>query len=229
LPTGIRLETRFCIECENFEDRGEIDGAVVCAKAHRPKIACADFKDKFGDMRKVKLKTRSCGECENFEDRREIDGAVLCAKGHRPGISCEDFKDRLVDIFYLYIYWACLYKTGGTNAGTESFESRYSRKLSGQELAYACLLDYFELGLDDSHFHRCWNVVKKNYGEKLSIISKIFDAALQRLNSHGERTDLKKVFVDLLSFKKPEETIEKILKGDYRHGAFVSSSQRVLP
>jgi len=228
----IRLETRFCIECENFEDRGEIDGVVVCAKGHRPEIACADFKDKFRDMRKVNLKIRICGECENFEDRGEIDGTVLCAKGHRPGVSCEDFKDRLVDIFYLHIYWAYLYKTGKTDVGIESFESRYLRKLSGQELAYACLLDYFEFGLDDSYFHGCWNIVRKNYEKKLPMISKIFDAALQRSDLHGERTNLKKVFEDLLSFKKPKETIEKILKGDYRRGSFVrfkSTSQKVLP
>lgn len=210
------METRFCIECENFEDRGEIEETVVCAKGHHPKIACAEFKDKFRDMRKVKLKIRSCGECENFEDRGEIEGTVVCAKGHQPGISCADFQDRLVDIFYLYIYWAHLYKTSETNAGTESFESRYSRKLSKQELAYACLLDYFEFGLGDSHFHRCWNIVRKNYEKKLPTISKIFDAALQRFNLYGERTNLKKVFVDLLAFKKPGETIEEILNGNYR-------------
>lgn len=214
------MKTRFCLECENFEDRAEIDGNVVCARNHRPGVSCEDFKDKFANMRMVKLKTRFCLECENFENREEIDGTVLCARLHRPGVSCEDFKDRLSDIFYSYIYWAYLYDIGGTDLGVEDL-NRFSRKLSNQELAYACLLRYFELGLGDSHFFRCWSLVRKNYGEKLPIISKIFDAALNRFDLYKERTDLRRVFEDLLSLKtKPAEVVERILNGDYKRGVF---------
>lgn len=215
------LKTRLCLECENFEDRREIDGSVVCAKNHRPSISCENFKDKFANIRATKLKTRFCLECENFEDRKEIDGTVLCAKLHRPGVSCEDFNDRLSDVFYSYIYWAYLYSIGGTDLGIEEFESRFSRKLSNQELAYARLLDYFKLGLDDSYFYRCWGIARKNYSDKLPAISKIFDAALNRFNLYKERTDLQRVFEDLLSLKtKPSEAIEKILNGDYKRGVF---------
>jgi hypothetical protein len=165
------------------------------------------------------LKTRFCLECENFEDRGEIDGNVVCAENHRPGISCEDFKDRLSDIFYSYVYWAHRYNAGGTDQGVEDFEKRFHRKLSDEELAYACFLNYFELGLDDSHFYRCWNIVRKNYSDKLPVISKILDAALDRFNLYEERTNMKRVFEDLLSQKtKPAEALKQILKGDYKRG-----------
>ena len=91
------LKTRVCLECKNFEDRGEIDNSVVCAKGHTPKIACPEFQDKFEGSRGVTAKTRFCYECENFEDRGEIDETVLCAKGHEPGVSCPDFEDRRVN------------------------------------------------------------------------------------------------------------------------------------
>jgi len=165
------------------------------------------------------LKTRFCLECTNFEDRNEIDGAVLCAKGHSPGVNCPDFQDRIVDSFYSYIYWANLYSTGETDEGRDFFEKRFSRKLSRQELAYVCLLDYFELGLEDSHFYRGWKTIRRIYDGKLPAISKIFDIALQQFDSHNEKTDFTRVFLDLLSSKKTsEDAIKELSEGLYKWG-----------
>lgn len=216
----VRLKTRFCLECKNFEDRSEIDGNVVCAKNHRPGVSCDDFRDKFINIRAARSKTRFCLECENFEDRGEIDGAVLCAKLHCPGVRCEDFDDRLSDIFYSYLYWAYLYNIGGTDLGVEHLENRFSRKLSNQELAYACLLEYFELGLEASHFHKCWKTIGRIYEERLPAISKIFDTSLQRFDLYGERTNFRRVFLDsLLSKKTSEEVIKEVSQGLYKMGS----------
>jgi len=213
------LKARFCLECKNFEDRNEIDGVVLCARGHEPKIACPEFQDRIEELRKTASETRFCYECKNFEDRIEIDGNVLCAKGHEPGISCPDFQDRRTDIFYSYIYWAYLYSAGKTDEGKDYYEKQFLRKLSNQELAYACLLDYFELGLGDTHLYRCWETARKSYEEKLPVISKIFDAALRRFTLYGEGSDFEKVFLDLLSSKKdPEEVSEEILEGYYTRG-----------
>jgi len=213
------LKTRFCLECTNFEDRNEIDGAVLCAKGHSPGVNCPDFQDRFEGVKGVASKTRFCLECTNFEDRNEIDGAVLCAKGHSPGVNCPDFQDRIVDSFYSYIYWANLYSTGEIDEGRDFFEKRFSRKLSRQQLAYACLLDYFELGLEDSHFYRCWKTIRRIYEEKLPAISKIFDIALQQFDLHDEKTDLSRVFLDLLFSKKTsEEAIKEVSEGLYKWG-----------
>ena len=212
--TGI--ETRFCLECKNFEDRKEIDEVVVCARGHRPGVNCLDFQDKFEGVRGTASKTRFCLECKNFEDRKEIDGTVVCARGHRPGVNCLDFQDRIVDSFYSYIYWAYLYNTGNTDEGKSYFENRFSRKLSEEELAYACLLDYFELGLEDSHFYQCWKTTRRIYEEKLPTISKIFDTALLKFDLHNEKTDLTEVFLDLLSSKKTSDgIIKEISEGLY--------------
>jgi len=200
------LRTRFCLECNNFEDRSEIDGFVVCARGHRPGVSCPEFQDKFEGLRKTASKTRFCLECDNFE---EIDGVVICARGHRPNVSCLEFQDRIVDSFYSYIYWAYLYSTGKTDEGRSYFEKRFSRKLSKQELAYACLLDYFELGLGVSQFYKSWKTIQRVYEEKLPDISKIFDTALEKFDLRGEKTDFERVFLDLLFSKKPFEEITK--------------------
>jgi len=196
------LKTRFCLDCKNFEDRKEIEEVVICARGHRPGVSCPDFQDRFEGLRRTASKTRFCLECINFEDRKEIDGTVLCAKGHRPGVNCPEFQDRLVDSFYSYIYWAYLYSTGEIDEGRDYFEKRFSRKLSRQELAYACLLDYFELGLENSHFYRSWKTIRRIYERKLPAISKIFDTALQKFDLHDEKTDFTRIFLDLLFSKK---------------------------
>jgi len=211
------LETRFCLDCKNFEDRKEIEGVVICAKGHSPGVNCPEFQDRFEGLRRTASKTRFCLECINFEDRMEIDGTVLCAKGHRPGVNCPEFQDRLVDSFYSYIYWASLYSSGETDEGRDYFEKHFSRKLSRQELAYACLLDYFELGLEDSYFYRSWKTIRRIYERKLPAISKIFDIALERFDLHDEKTDFTRVFLDLLSSEKTsEEAIEEASEGLYK-------------
>jgi len=145
---------------------------------------------------------------------------VMCARGHDPGVSCPDFQDRIVDVFYSYIYWAYLYSTSKTDGGRSYFEERFSRKLSMQELAYACLIEYFELGLDYSDFHKCWKVARRTYEEKIPIISKIFDIASRRFDLYGERTESKRVFLDLLfSGKTSEEVIKEVSEGFYKMGS----------
>ena len=67
------------------------------------------------------MRTRFCLECENFDDRKEIERVVVCAKGHKSGTSCPDFKDRVTDIFYSYIYWASLYRTGKMREAAPAF------------------------------------------------------------------------------------------------------------
>jgi len=211
------LKTRFCLECENFEDRNEIDGTIICARGHRPGVNCPDFQDRIEGLRGTASKTRFCLECINFEDRKEIDGTVLCAKGHNPGVNCPEFHDRLVDSFYSHVYWAYLYGNGETDEGRDYFEKRFLRKLSRQELAYACLLDYFELGLEDSHFYRNWKTIRRIYDGKLPAISKIFDIALQKFDLRNEKTDFTRIFSDLLSSKKTsEEAIKEVSEGFYK-------------
>lgn len=208
------MKTRFCLQCKNFEDRKEIDDIVMCARGHRPGVSCPDFQDKFEGLRNTASKTRFCLECRNFE---ENDGIVFCARGHRPGVSCPEFQDRVEDSFYSYIYWAYLFNNGKTDEGKSYFENRFSKKLSNEELAYACLIDYFELGLGDSNFHKCWKTVRSIYEEKISAISKIFDIALQRFDSNGEKTEFNRVFLDLLFSKKTsEEAIKGISEGLYK-------------
>lgn len=208
---------RFCVECKNFEDRMEIDGVTLCAKGHRPGVACQEFQDKFEGVRTTASKTRFCVECKNFEDRTDIDGVVVCARGHYPGVSCPEFQDRVVDIFYSYIYWCCLHRSGKVDEGKAYWEAKLSRKLSPQEMVYAILIDYFSLGLDYTDFIRCWRVASKIYRQKMADVSEILDAALQRYDSFGERTDLKRAFSDILYRRKTvNDVISEISKGFYK-------------
>ncbi|MCX8170895.1 MAG: hypothetical protein N3E47_02825 [Candidatus Bathyarchaeota archaeon] len=85
------MSIRLCRDCANFEERRDIDGAVLCMKNHNPKIWCEDFEPKDGGVNKRRLYMMSCPECVNFEDN---DGYPICARGHKPGVACEDFMDR---------------------------------------------------------------------------------------------------------------------------------------
>ncbi|MEM2111957.1 MAG: hypothetical protein QXX08_08805 [Candidatus Bathyarchaeia archaeon] len=197
----------------------EIDGVVLCARGHRPGVACQEFQDRFEGARIVASKTRFCIECKNFEDRTDIDGVVVCARGHYPGVSCPEFQDRTVDIFYSYIYWSYLYSTGKIDEGKAYWETKLSRRLSPQELAYTVLMEYFSLGLDHSDFIRCWSVARNVYGQKMQEIREILDAALERHNLFNERTDLKRVFSDLLyAGKSQRDVVVGIYRGFYKGG-----------
>ncbi|MGB9714390.1 MAG: hypothetical protein ACPLZC_05355 [Candidatus Bathyarchaeales archaeon] len=210
------MRMRFCLECKNFEDRNEIDGVVLCARGHNPGTSCFDFQSKFEKLEETVSKTRFCLECNNFE---EIDGVAVCARGHRPGVSCPEFQDRVVDSFYSYIYWADIYYTGKFEEERNHFEKRFSRKLSQQKLAYACLLEYFESNQDYSNFVKCWKTIRHIYERRLPDIAKIFDIASQKFDAHGERTDFRKLFSDLiLSEKASDVVIKEVLEGLYKVG-----------
>lgn len=198
------LRSRFCLECKNFEDRAEIDGATLCARGHHPRVSCPEFQSRLGRFEETIPKTRFCLECDNFE---EIDGVAICARGHRPAVSCPEFQDRIEDSFYSYIYWAKLYDAGKIEEGRERYEKRFSMKLSQQKLAYCCLLEYFELNQDYSHFVKCWRTIRHIYEKQLPTITKIFDTALQKFEVSNERTDFKKLFSDLIASKKTSDAV----------------------
>lgn len=49
----IKLNGRFCWNCNNFEDRREIDGVLLCAKGHCPEGRCEDFIDRDKKLREI--------------------------------------------------------------------------------------------------------------------------------------------------------------------------------
>jgi hypothetical protein len=77
------------------------------------------------------------------------------------------------------------------------------------------MLDYFELGLDFTRFIRCWSVARKLYHQKSPTIAKLLDIAARRFEQLGEKTDLKRVFEDLISAGKPDEILERIRRSVY--------------
>jgi hypothetical protein len=92
--TSMLRRERFCWECNNFEDRANIDENVLCVRGHSPRISCNDFVPKFKNPPKLGPHTKFCSECQNFEDRGHIDETVLCVNNHRPGSTCEDFAEK---------------------------------------------------------------------------------------------------------------------------------------
>ena len=61
-----RLNGRFCWNCDNFEDRRHIDGALLCAKGHHPKGNCEDFVDRNKKSRDTTNNNRFHGTRELF-------------------------------------------------------------------------------------------------------------------------------------------------------------------
>jgi len=125
-------------------------------------------------------------------------------------ITIVDLQDKLQEIFHAYINRAYSYKLGSTDSFAESLEGRFGRKLTTQELVYACLLSYFELPLDDVNFYRCWNLVRDSYREKLPEIFEIFETASHEFKRNRKRTDLKAL---LRGFLPPEaEKSQQLVK-----------------
>jgi len=85
------MEIRSCRDCSNFEERRDIDNAVLCQKNRRPYVCCEDFKPRDESITENRLYQRFCLDCANFED---VNQTPLCAKNRIPGVACEEFTDR---------------------------------------------------------------------------------------------------------------------------------------
>jgi hypothetical protein len=85
------MEMRSCRDCSNFEERRDIDNAVLCKKNRRPYVCCEEFKPRDENINENRLYYRFCLDCANFEDVNEVP---LCAKNRIRGVACEEFTDR---------------------------------------------------------------------------------------------------------------------------------------
>ncbi len=84
-----------CRDCENFEDRRDMDGVALCADNIGPYVCCDEFEPRDENLNGNRLYNRFCLECASFED---VDGTPICAKNHRPRIACDVFTDRFEDL-----------------------------------------------------------------------------------------------------------------------------------
>jgi hypothetical protein len=82
---------RSCRDCANFEERRDIDGAVLCAQNIGPFVSCEEFEPRDKTLNVNKCYNRFCIECVNYEETNEIS---VCKKNHNPGVACDMFKDR---------------------------------------------------------------------------------------------------------------------------------------
>ena len=83
-----------CRNCENFEDRRDIEGVAICAMHHGPSVCCPEFKPRNKKSHANKLYDKFCVKCANFEN---VDDVPICAKDHRPGIACGAFRAKKPD------------------------------------------------------------------------------------------------------------------------------------
>ncbi|HID17049.1 TPA: hypothetical protein EYP26_02000 [Candidatus Bathyarchaeota archaeon] len=80
----------FCRNCLNFVERRDIEGFAACARNHKPRVACNDFKPRRDSPIFAKRGMGFCLYCENLVVVGDI---TACARNHRPRIACDDFKD----------------------------------------------------------------------------------------------------------------------------------------
>jgi len=85
------MEIRSCRDCANFEERRDIDNAVLCKKNRGLYVCCEDFKPIDESINENRLYHRFCLDCTNFED---VNETPVCAENHIPGVACEEFTDR---------------------------------------------------------------------------------------------------------------------------------------
>lgn len=90
-----RLHVESCKDCQNLEDRRDIEGVATCALHHGPQMSCQEFKPRNKDVDPNNLHERFCVNCANFED---VDGVPICARDHRPGRACGGFKRKIEEI-----------------------------------------------------------------------------------------------------------------------------------
>lgn len=85
------MELESCRDCENFEDRREIEKIAICSMHHGPSVCCSEFKPRNRRADEAKLHDRFCVKCANFEN---VNGIPICAKDHRPGVACGAFRPK---------------------------------------------------------------------------------------------------------------------------------------
>jgi len=83
---------RSCRDCSNFEERRDVDNAVLCKRRIGPYTCCEEFEPRDERLNVNRLYHRFCVECANFED---VNGIPICAKNRGPGVACEAFASRL--------------------------------------------------------------------------------------------------------------------------------------
>jgi len=49
----VELNEWFCWNCDNLEDRGDIDRDLLCTKGHRPEGGCEDFVGRYEKLREI--------------------------------------------------------------------------------------------------------------------------------------------------------------------------------
>jgi len=87
------MTVRSCRNCENYEERRDIDGISICAKNIGPFVCCEEFELRDVTLNHKKFYNRFCVECVNFD---EVSGVVLCSKNHTPGEGCDLFRNRII-------------------------------------------------------------------------------------------------------------------------------------
>jgi hypothetical protein len=88
---GKILETESCRDCENFEDRRDIEKVAICAMHYGPSVCCPEFKHRTKEIDENKSYNRFCLNCANSEN---VDDILICAKDHRPGTACAAFRKK---------------------------------------------------------------------------------------------------------------------------------------
>ncbi len=85
------MEIKFCRDCANFEERRDIDNAVLCKNHQGPYVNCRDFKPLDKNLNEEKMDNLFCLNCKNFQEIYEF---TVCARNHIPGIACPRFTDK---------------------------------------------------------------------------------------------------------------------------------------
>ncbi|MEM2146224.1 MAG: hypothetical protein QW279_12735 [Candidatus Jordarchaeaceae archaeon] len=89
------MNVRSCRDCENYEERRDIDGTSLCAKNIGPFVCCEEFEPRKGILNQEKFYNRFCIECLNFD---EVNGINLCKKNHTSGKGCDLFRNRITKL-----------------------------------------------------------------------------------------------------------------------------------
>ena len=87
-----------CRDCENLEDRRDIDRVALCALRHGPSICCEEFEPRDKNKNANNLYNRFCVECANFED---VNGIPVCAKLHAASMACDGAQSKLEKVRWI--------------------------------------------------------------------------------------------------------------------------------
>jgi hypothetical protein len=173
---------RSCSNCASFEERRDIDDAVLCEIQPGPFICCDDFQPKDRRMNDRGQHYNFCSECAFFET---IHGDPICIKDHQPGVACEAFTNwQRRGEQELKAYFLLKTRSGTSKEIINTFRNKYEANFIQGSIVYGWYDTLIEVRIPNTlRMNEIRDYLKKNRHDIVYL-----EAAIEKTAKHSELT-----------------------------------------